>query len=163
MIKKLDHLAFRCTDRHETAKFFCNAMGYKIAEDLPDGFEIKFDDGSTAKCLVLVPPTDGMPEVFVSDGEKGSIVGEWAASRGGAGLHHAAFRVDSVSETMKEWKEKGYAEFTSEEPMKCPGLTQVFTTPSSLTGIIFEFIEREKQGFCKDNVKDLMESTKKFK
>jgi 4-hydroxyphenylpyruvate dioxygenase-like putative hemolysin len=61
---------------------------------------------------------------------------------------------------MKEWKEKGYAEFTSDEPMRCPGLTQVFTKPSELTGVIFEFIERGEFGFCQSNVRALMDSTK---
>ena len=63
---------------------------------------------------------------------------------------------------MKEWKEEGYAEFYSDEPIKCedPNLTQVFTKPSELTGVIYEFINREGAGFCKDSVKKLMESTK---
>jgi hypothetical protein len=71
-----------------------------------------------------------------------------------------AYQVDSVEQTMKEWLEKGYAEFTSDDVLKCDGLTQVFTKPSHLTGIIFEFINRTEHGFCKDNVKNLMESTK---
>ena len=41
-----------------------------------------------------------------------------------------------------------------------PGLVQVFTKPSELTGVIYELINREGEGFCKDNVKALMESTK---
>ena len=61
---------------------------------------------------------------------------------------------------MEEWREKGYAEFTTDEPLTCPGLTQAFTKPSELTGIIYEFIEREAQGFCQTNVKDLMVSTR---
>ena len=44
--------------------------------------------------------------------------------------------------------------------MTCPGLVQVFTKPSELTGIIYELISREGDGFCEDNVKDLMNSTK---
>jgi len=58
------------------------------------------------------------------------------------------------------WQQKGYAEFTSESPLRCPGITQVFTRPSELTGIIYEFIERGEFGFCKDNVRALMESTR---
>ncbi len=61
---------------------------------------------------------------------------------------------------MLEWKEKGYAEFTTDEPLKCEGITQIFTKPSQLTGIIYEFIERGIHGFCQENVKDLMNSTK---
>ncbi|MCE2806624.1 MAG: hypothetical protein LW700_15695 [Gemmataceae bacterium] len=45
-------------------------------------------------------------------------------------------------------------------PLRCPGLTQVFTRPSELTGVIYEFIERGEFGFCKDNVRALMEGTR---
>lgn len=104
------------------------------------------------------------PEIFVSDGTPDSIVGKWVERRDGVGgIHHLAYQVDSVQKTMDEWKSKGYAEFSSDKPLTCPGLTQVFTKPSELTGVIYEFIERGAQGFCQANVKDLMESTKQNK
>lgn len=102
-------------------------------------------------------------EIFVSDGPPGSIVGDWVSARGEVGgIHHIAYQCDDVEATMNEWKEKGYAEFLSEEPMTCPGLVQVFTKPSELTGVIYELISREGDGFCEDNVKDLMNSTKEL-
>ena len=110
------------------------------------------------------PEYHAPPEIFVSDGSEGSIVGDWVAERGGVGgIHHIAYQVEDVEAVMKEWKEKGYAEFYSEEPITCedPNLTQVFTKPSELTGVIYEFINREGAGFCKDSVKKLMESTKR--
>ena len=82
---------------------------------------------------------------------------------GVGGIHHIAYQVDDVEKTMKEWQQKGFAEFATTDPLKCPGLVQVFTKPSLLTGVIYEFITREDHGFCKDNVKSLMESTKGFK
>jgi 4-hydroxyphenylpyruvate dioxygenase-like putative hemolysin len=101
------------------------------------------------------------PEIFVSNGTPGSVVSDWVQKRDGVGgIHHLAYQVDSVEAKMKEWKEKGYAEFTTSAPLTCPGLIQVFTKPSALTGVIYEFIEREAHGFCQDNVKDLMESTR---
>ena len=103
------------------------------------------------------------PEIFVSDGSEGSIVSDWVAARGGiGGIHHIAYQVYDVEATMKEWQEKGYAEFSSDKPMTCPGLTQIFTKPSELTGVIYEFIKRDNFGFCRDNVKLLMESTKNY-
>ncbi len=168
-------------DRWKTADFFINALGYKIQTE----FDIKFPDDSTTKCIALEPsektnskkmdwiyklsiegetePTvyHMAPEVFVSDGSPDSIVGQWVSRRDGVGgIHHLAYQVESVAEKMKEWKEKGYAEFSSEEPLKCPGLIQVFTKPSELTGVIYEFIERGEFGFCKENVQNLMLSTK---
>lgn len=100
------------------------------------------------------------PELFVSDGPPDSIVGKWVAERGGiGGIHHIAYQVSDVQAIMDEWKAKGYAEFLSDKPLECPGLTQVFTKPSELTGVIYEFITREGQGFCAENVGGLMEST----
>ena len=172
---RIDHIAYRVCNKEETAKFFKEAFNYKIADE----FEVNFDDGTTARCFALEPPEKirhmpyqfihhGVwdlhlaPEIFVSDGDPNSIVGKWVAEHNDiGGIHHIAYQVESVEETMKEWREKGYAEFTTEEPLACPGLTQCFTKPSNLTGVIYEFIERDRdaQGFCKDNVKDLMEST----
>ena len=170
---RLDHIAYRVADRWKTAKFFMDALGYRLQTE----FTIDFGGGETALCIALEPSEKDIPllpwsyaasgtiyhmapEIFISDGTPDSVVGKWVAARNGVGgIHHIAYQVESVEATMKEWKEKGYAEFTSAQPMKCPGLTQVFTKPSELTGVIFEFIERGEHGFCKDNVKQLMLST----
>ncbi|MAH49787.1 hypothetical protein CMI37_28440 [Candidatus Pacearchaeota archaeon] len=182
---RLDHIAYRVKDRYKSADFFKKAFGYKLRTE----FQIEFDDGSKADCLALTPPETrhpetrlwtyhvlqaapysplrteyhASPEIFVSDGSEGSIVGDWVKERADVGgIHHIAYQVEDVGAIMNEWKEKGYAEFYSEEPITCkdPNLTQVFTKPSELTGVIYEFINREGAGFCKDSVKQLMESTK---
>lgn len=186
---RLDHIAYRVEDRKKTAQFFIDAFGYRIQTefdiDFPDGSKAKciaLEPPEKPKVEKLhwlirqyVGPIDLSsnvdstkfaefhlpPEIFVSDGTSDSIVGKWVAKRDNVGgVHHMAYQVDSVEKTMKEWKDKGYAEFSSDKPLTCPGLTQVFTKPSELTGVIYEFIERGEHGFCKDNVKDLMESTK---
>ena len=178
---RLDHIAYRVKDREVTSSFFINCFGYKIPEDLPDGFTINFEDGTYAKCYALVPPEKiiknapwshlsdkfyGLkyhlaPEIFVSEGSTDSIVAKWVNSRDGVGgIHHLAYQVDSVQKKMDEWQEKGYAEFTTEKPLTCPGLVQAFTKPSAITGVIYEFIERDNHGFCESNVRDLMNSTK---
>ena len=180
---RLDHIAYRSKDRYKTAKFFSDTLGYSVGTE----FQIKFDDGGTADCLALVPPENrpietglwrlqtligfneldqeveyhAPPEIFVSDGPEGSIVGDWVAERGGVGgVHHMAYQVEDVEATMHSWRQMGYAEFLSEKPLECPGLKQVFTKPSELTGVIYELISREGKGFCELNVKGLMESTK---
>lgn len=184
---RLDHIAYRVADRHKTVDFFLKAFGYKVQTE----FDLKFDDGTTVKCFALEPPEKPLdsntplpsgdpvaptpwsiyaytgveyhlaPEIFVSDGDPDSIVGQWVAKRDGVGgIHHLAYQVPSVQAQMDNWREKGYAEFTTENPLTCPGLTQVFTKPSLLTGVIYEFIERGAHGFCKDNVQALMESTR---
>lgn len=186
---RLDHIAYRVADRNKTADFFIKVFGYTIAEEFPIQFEDetwakclvlvppeKIDDEFQSFTHSFYPHKGFWesqekghiehkyhlaPEIFISDGSSGSIVKDWVNQRGGiGGIHHLAYQVDSVEDKVKEMKELGFFEFTTTEPIKCEGLTQIFTKPSELTGVIYEFIKRDKQGFCKDSVKDLMNSTK---
>jgi len=189
---RLDHIAYRTKDRKKTAEFFIKAFGYKvqtefepifgdgtsqgvkcIALEPPEKVSLNCpwvhtyfgdDEGVDRKRIGRDTDYHMPPEIFISDGPPESIVGKWIAGRDGiGGIHHLAYQVDSVQETMNEWKEKGYAEFLSDKPLTCPDLTQVFTSPHALTGVIFEFIERGKHGFCAENVANLMMSTEKCK
>ena len=174
---RLDHIAYRVRDREKALVFLKSCLGYDIDPSLKEGFDIQFEDGTVAKCFALVPPESqstcktrnfaGMwgieahaaPEIFISEGSDSSIVAEWV-EKNGPGIHHLAYEVDSVEETMHRWKHEG-VEFMSEHPLTCPGLVQVFTKPHPVTGMIYELIERDAHGFCKDNVKELMKSTLK--
>lgn len=171
---RLDHLAYRVSDKDKAVRFFIDAFGYKFQTD----FEIFFNDEKTDKalCAVLEPPEkkvskmpfhhfldgDGdyhmAPELFVSQGTPGSIVDTWVKSHGN-GIHHLAYEVEDVEKQRQLWIEKGLGDFTSDKPFKCDGLTQIFTKPLLYTGVIYEFIERTTFGFCKENVKSLMTST----
>jgi 4-hydroxyphenylpyruvate dioxygenase-like putative hemolysin len=156
----LDHIAFRVKDKRTTARMFVDYFGYLIQDE----FNIDFDDGTKATCLALGQPKErNQPEIFISDGDPGSIVGKWvAATRGGVGgIHHLAWRVDSVRDTMDKWRRYKMAQFTTDKPIECPGLVQVFTTEHPLAGVVFEFIQRTDKGFCAQNVKALMESSAK--
>ena len=183
---RIDHLAYRVKDRKKTSDFFINAMGYKRCFRVPDGFQVNFDDGTFAKCTVLVPSerkVNGMPwehllpikhlsqenieqeyhappEIFISEGSPGSIVDKWVKKNGNR-LHHVALQVKDIRATKKQWEEAGYATFASEDVLTCPGLQQIFSDPCELTGNIWELIERDPKdnGFCEENVKNLMLST----
>ena len=173
---RIDHIAYRVANRDLAAEFLINAFGYKIEDD----FSINFDDGTSAICYALTssdvkdssnvvnsmciynddvyyPP----PQIFVSEGTEGSIVKEWVTKRGGVGgVHHIAYQTDDVASAMRKWKDNGWAEFTTEEPIVSDGLHQCFTKPHPITGVIYEIISRTSKGFNVDNVKNLMESTK---
>lgn len=180
MIKALDHLAFRVhRDNHEkTCEMFTRMFGYEKADE----FEPTFPDGTTQStvCTVLSPSgvKEGtpriiemggviyqtMPDLFISSSsDPTSIVAKYVANREGIGsIHHAAYCVDSVDLTMKKFLENGY-EFLTKNALVCDELTQSFTKPSDLVGIIFEFLERRKASFCKTSVGQLMASTKECK
>lgn len=181
---RLDHIAYRVRDRHKTAEWLQKRWGLKVQTE----FEVEHKDGSKTKCFALEPknkierapwrntiPTffqeTGQeelveyhlpPEIFVSSSDDpNSIVYKWVQQRDGVGgIHHLALQVTDVYVTMNQWKVEDGVKFTTEEPMKCPGLVQIFTEPHPLCGHIFELITRTDQGFCAENVGDLMESTR---
>lgn len=149
----LDHIAYRVKDRLAAVKRH-KQLGYR--EETV--FTIDFEDGSQARCSVMIPPVG--PEIFISQGSPGSIVDRWVDAHGGVGaVHHMAYQSINVQETMDELGAQG-VKFLSDKPLTCPGLVQVFTEPDPVTGVIYEYIERQgKNGFCEENVRDLMEST----
>tara|TARA_R110002051_G_scaffold301407_1_gene369227 strand:+ start:2331 stop:2966 length:636 start_codon:yes stop_codon:yes gene_type:complete len=182
---RLDHIAYRVKNRQATVDFIVKNFGYSVGAE----FKISFDNGTQANCFALVPPekdsdrqppwsldvsgrnrppsTEGStfhlpPEIFVSDGEINSIVGNWVQERGGiGGIHHVAYQVDDIDSVFNEWKDGG-VEFLSENIIDCPddNLRQIFTKPLELMGgVIVELITRGDKGFCENSVKELMEST----
>ena len=190
---RLDHIAYRVKDREKSAQFFVDAFGYKkqIEFDitLEDGSTAKCvalePPEKVSPSMAFVSEVDILgidvasetgysntvsayhlaPEIFVSSGPPGSLIDKWVEEwgRGVGGIHHMAYQVDSVEAKMKEWIDKGWM-FTTKEALKCESLTQVFSKPHPLTGMIYEFIERKGQhGFCKDNVAKLMASTANLK
>jgi 4-hydroxyphenylpyruvate dioxygenase-like putative hemolysin len=189
VVIRLDHIAYRVGDKQKTIQFFKDAFGYREQTSFDLKFEdgstcectaleppekptspVDYTSATTIadmwKCAAFCfePEVNYhmAPEIFVSEGQPGSIVEKWVNERGGVGgIHHLAYQVSSVEDTMKKWKEKGYAEFCSERPLTCPddNLIQIFTKPSTITGMIYEFITRGEHGFCTDNVKKLMLST----
>jgi len=173
---RLDHIAYRVKSREESANFLAAILGYKVGTE----FEIVFDDNSTAKCSTMIPPekrfnvinieAGGLrhvaPEIFISDGDENSIVGQWVEARSGVGgIHHMAYQVSEIDSKVKKWRESG-VEFLTDDVIDCPddNLRQIFTKPlENLGGIIIELIERGDKGFCQNSVKHLMESSKDCK
>ena len=149
----LDHSAYRVSDRDAVAASF-TLVGYTVADE----FDLVLEDGSSAKSYALTHPH--CPEIFISSGPPGSKINRWVETRGGlGGLHHVAYTVSDVWETMREWKAEG-VEFDRDEPLVCScenPLTQVFTKEDPATGLIYELITRNGHpGFCRENVRRLM-------
>ena len=185
---RLDQIAYRVADKAKTAQFLIDSMYYKIEDE----FKIEFDDGTCANCYAMSHPHresfkeldlannirykwthtefnyNGSsiyhlpPEIFVSEGNEGSIVKKWVDARAGiGGIHHLAYQVVDIESKVKAWKEKGI-EFLTKEVIDCPDdeMRQIFTKPLiELGGVIVELIERGDKGFCKNSVKGLMQST----
>lgn len=178
---RLDHIAYRVRDREAALHFFQSQFGYELVDE----FDLNFDDGTTCECYALSPPeqscgkisldivdeTQGQyvnaeyhapPQIFISEGQYGSIVQRWV-DENGPGIHHLAYEVpvnESIYDYIGNWEDNGYT--FSSEPVTCEdgSLTQVFSDPHPITGMVYELIQKtQDKGFCAENVKELMEST----
>ena len=154
---KIDHIGYVVENIKETKEYFKKIYKFKSLTNFiyekAHGVNITFIDlgNNSTPALELIEPTSKKSKVYNFLHQKGG------------GMHHLAYEVEDVEKTMTDWKEKGYVEFLSEEPLTCqePKLTQVFSKPSELTGVIYELIKREdNKGFCEKNVEQLMESTR---
>jgi catechol 2,3-dioxygenase-like lactoylglutathione lyase family enzyme len=181
---RLDHVAYRVENRDATVEYLMKVFNYKHGAD----FEINFDDGSSAQCIALTPPEKAhesvhfsmsfpavgplvteyhiAPEIFVSQGTKGSIVERWVKNTplGKGGIHHLAYSVHNIESRVKQFRNQGI-EFLSENIIDCPedDMRQIFTKPQLLLGgIVIELIERGDRGFCQNSVKELMQSTEEL-
>lgn len=144
----LDHLALRTKDR-EAASRVLIVGGYRIAEE----FLIP-EIGARSYAMV-----GGGVDIFISEGDPGSIVDTWITERGQqTALHHVAYATTNI----EEWMQRSGWEFQT-GVITCPcakPMRQVFSKPQN--GIVIEFIERNGHpGFCLENVKELMRGSAK--
>lgn len=68
-----------------------------------------------------------------------SVIKRFLARRG-EGLHHIAFQVTDLDETVAACKSRG-ATFTSDKPVALEGLRAAFLRPEYLSGLLVEFVE----------------------
>ena len=52
---RLNHVTYWVNSIAEAVKFFCETMFYKIDPNYQHGFDMQFNDNTTAKCFVLIP------------------------------------------------------------------------------------------------------------
>ncbi len=156
MIKSLDHIALRLSDKC-AAFHILNILGYFVEDE----FEIDFGEEGKAESVSLTTPpsSNKLTEIFLTDGEPGTVIGEWV-EKNGQGIHHLAFATDNIQEDIDKFRLAGIL-FSTPNYLSCDDLKQIFTKPiEALGGIVIELIERKTKGFCAGNVKALMESTK---
>lgn len=90
-------------------------------------------------------------ELMEATSDKG-VIAEFIEQRG-EGLHHIAFAVDDINDTMSSLGEKG-VRFVDDAPIRtqldvvdyagrtfCDDIQFTFSHPASILGILFEFIE----------------------
>ena len=142
-IKRITEIGVAVKDLDNATKLFVDLLGAEAGPviDMPM-YGMKYRMCRVGKVdFELMAPLGG-------DG----LIAKYLESKG-EGLHHVAFAVNDLAEGMHSLKSRG-VQFVSEEPLgghgssvdyagrQISGLTKfTFSVPSSILGILFEFIE----------------------
>lgn len=137
---KFDHVGFLVKNSDEKKKLMEGLLGctlrYRLVRETPENTNVLdfYDFEGGAMELVQSSNPDSMYNRFIA--EKGE------------GIHHIAFAVEDLRETMAEWKAKG-VRFTMDPPLGASGTRRAvitFTDPVTTGGLAIELCQNLKEG-----------------
>ena len=132
--KYIEHIGIAVKNLNEAIAYYENVLGlkcYRIEEIKEQKVKTAFFKVGKTK-IELLETTD-------PDGPVGKFI-----EKRGEGIHHIAFAVDNLSESLKELKAKGI-ELIDNSPKKgADGLDIAFLHLHSTFGVLTEFCERKK-------------------
>ncbi|MDQ3987062.1 MAG: methylmalonyl-CoA epimerase [Actinomycetota bacterium] len=136
MLEKIEHVALAVSDMEEALAHYREMWGLE-----PDHRERVEDQGVEeamlplgSSYLQLIAPTG--PDTTVAR----------FLERQGEGLHHIAYEVDDIEQTLEELKANG-ARLIDEQPRRGGrGHTVAFIHPKGNRGLLVELIQRTSQG-----------------
>jgi methylmalonyl-CoA/ethylmalonyl-CoA epimerase len=129
-LKNITEVGVAVRDLEKTTRMLVDILGGEAGQvlDVP-AFGMRFRMVRLGNVdLELMEPTDpdGMIAKFIQTK--------------GEGLHHIAFAVDDIEESIMQLKEKG-CKLVNEKPLEILGGKVVFLHPKSFSGIAIELIE----------------------
>lgn len=131
MIKSLDHIGIAVKSMSDANALFESLLGvknYKVEDVVSEGVSTSFFNVGNTKVELL--------EARNSE----SAISKFIEKRG-EGIHHIAFEVENIEQSIKELKEKGFS-FTSEYPRKGADNKLVcFIHPKTANGVLVELCQ----------------------
>ena len=130
----IEHIGIAVTNLDESIKYYEEVLGlscYAIEEVAEQKVKTAFFRIGDSK-IELLESTD--PE-----GPIGKFI-----EKKGAGLHHLAFAVEGINESLQETKSKGVRLIDEVPRMGAEGLHIGFLHPKSTGGVLTEFCEKKK-------------------
>lgn len=130
-MEKLEHIGIAVKDIDKANTTFAQLLGrthYKIEEVESEGVRTSFFEIGGVKIELLVATREDSP------------IAKFIEKRG-EGIHHLAFQVDDIRQSIQEYKEKGF-QVLNEEPKKGADDKMIcFLHPKSTVGVLIELCE----------------------
>ena len=134
MIKEIDHIGIAVNDLEETMSIYRDILGLKFigSEEIEEQkiIHATFLAGEVKIELVQSTHPDGP-------------IGKFIEKRG-EGIHHIAFRVENIDESLKELNAKGVNLIDEKARIGADGAKIAFIHPKDMKGALIELVERAK-------------------
>jgi methylmalonyl-CoA epimerase len=131
MIKEIDHIGIAVKDLEEAMNIYRDILGLKFkgTEKIEEQKIIHATFLAGRVKIELVQPTH--PD---------STVGKFIEKRG-EGIHHIAYRVENIDESLKELSAKGVNLIDEKARIGADGAKIAFIHPKNMKGVLIELVE----------------------
>lgn len=134
MLKKIDHLGVAVKDLEAVRKFYT-----EILELDCQGEEIVPDQKVKVAFLPIGETNIELLEATEPDGPIAKFI-----EAKGEGVHHVAFRVENIEETLAAFKAKGVRLIDEKPRIGAHGARIAFIHPKASNGVLVELCERSE-------------------
>ncbi len=134
MIKEIDHIGIAVNNLEEAISIYADILGleYKGTEKIEEQKIIFATILAGGVKIELLQPTH-------PDGPIGKFI-----KKKGEGMHHIAFMVENIDESLKELSAKGVNLIDEKARIGAGGAKIAFIHPKDMKGVLIELVERTK-------------------
>ena len=132
MIKEIDHIGIAVNDLKEAMSIYKDLLGLEFM-----GTETIEDQ----KIIHATFLADRVKIELVQSTHPDGPIGKFIEKRG-EGIHHIAFRVENIDESLKELRAKGVKLINETPRIGAGGAKIAFIHPKDMKGVLIELMER---------------------
>ena len=135
MVKNVDHIGIAVKDASNANKLFASLLGkkhFKIEEVATEGVTTSFFQVGETKVELLEATNDESP------------IAKYIEKRG-EGIHHIAFEVEDIYQSMQELKAKGFTLLSDQPKNGADNKLICFVHPKTVNGVLVELCQSIKK------------------
>lgn len=134
MIKEIDHIGIAVNDLKKTMSIYRDILGLKFIGS----------EGIEEQKIIHATFLAGEVKIeLVQSTHPDGPIGKFIEKRG-EGIHHIAFRVENIDESLKELNAKGVNLIDEKARIGADGAKIAFIHPKDMKGALIELVERAK-------------------
>jgi methylmalonyl-CoA/ethylmalonyl-CoA epimerase len=134
MIKKIDHIGIAVKDLKKAMSIYRDILGLECK-----GTEVIEEQKIIHATFLAGEAKIELVQSTHPDGPVGKFI-----EKRGEGMHHIAYRVESIDETLKELSAKGVKLIDEKARTGADGAKIAFIHPKDMKGVLIELVERAK-------------------